>query len=839
MGAALTLVIAGCSASEPASPSFVGDRPLPFQTDANQKGPASPHQRTSGEPKTLLDPTSNDDGASPFAEPIRERGDGRLIGQPKTSPLTGVTQTPSGDVTLNVVDAEIRDVIRLVLEDALGANYAIDPAVTGTVTVRTSSPIPAADVVATLGSILSLNGVALVESGGLYKVLPMDRAIASGSRPIGRVPGRARNVRSGIQVAPLYYADAVQLGEILQPFVTGQGSVQVDTARNTLLLTGSSDQIATMNDLIDMFDVDWMDGMSFGLYPLKSVGATQLAGELDQILGDPAIGVVAGGVRIVPIDRLSALIVIASQADSLDRVENWIARLDKKGEGEGEQVFVYEVQNGRAIELASVLGELFDIRSTSIGGSDDSLLAPGLEPVALGSSLPPLGDDGEGGEGQGLGASTGGFGAGLGSSRSSGQSEARSLSQGKEDSETRIVADEANNALLIRSTAKEYKKIEAALKELDRQPLQVLLEATIAEVSLQDELSYGVQWFFSSGDSSVTLSEFSDGVVGQLFPGFSGLLQRGDVRAVLNALDSVSEVNVISSPQILVLDNQTAQLEVGDEVPIVTQQAESIDTSDARIVNTVEQRQTGVILNVTPRVNANGLVVLDIQQEVSDVVRTTTSGIDSPTIAQRRIGTSVAVSSDQTIVLGGLIQDDVEELNSGVPVLKDIPVLGSLFSATTQATSRTELLILITPKVLTDQQEAVAATDELRRRLWSLEPLRTKIRARPTVQETETNQYDPPHTPEKRPTAEKRPAAYMAQLSVAPSEIDAWNFWLTLKRKHADDLGNLEPRVIPASHAGEQSFDLQVGPFGAADDAQTLCSSLHQEGATCAVIGGR
>ncbi|MGI9418813.1 MAG: type II secretion system secretin GspD [Geminicoccaceae bacterium] len=783
-----------------------------------------------GEPKALFRTKSDGDDSPPLAEPLIQRGTGQVIGEPKALPQTGVTQSQSGDVTLNVVDAEIRDVVRLVLEDALGANYTIDPAVTGSITVRTSKPIPAKDVVATLGSILSLNGVALVDAGGLYKILPMDQAVAAGGRPVGRGAARIRGSRSGVQVAPLYHADAVQLGELLQPFVAGQGSVQVDTARNTLLIVGSPDQIATMTDLIDMFDVDWMDGMSFGLYPLKSVGATKLAGELDQILGDPAIGIISGGVRLVPIDRLRALIVIANQADNLDRIETWIKRLDKKGEGEGEQVYVYEVQNGRAGDLASVLGELFDIKSTSVGA--ESLLAPGLEPVSLGSSLPSPGGEDEGGEGQTT--DSGGqpsMGGGYGSA--GGRSDARSLTQGQKDSATRIVADEANNALLIRATAKEYKNIHAALRELDRQPLQVLLEATIAEVTLKDELSYGVQWFFSSGESSVSLSEFTDGVVGQIFPGFSGLLQRGDVRAVLNALDSVSEVNVISSPQILVLDNQTAQLEVGDEVPIVTQQAESIDTLDARIVNTVEQRQTGVILNVTPRVNANGLVVLDIQQEVSDVVRTTTSGIDSPTIAQRRIGTSVAVSSDQTVVLGGLIQDDVEDIRSGVPLLKDIPLLGNLFSATTTATSRTELLVLITPKVLTDQNEAVAATDELRRRLWSLEPLHAKVGGAIGHRGIDIDHQEPPLIPQRRPMT------YMAQLGTSASENDAWNVWLAMRQRHKERLKGLEPRIISASNADRPIYTLHVGPFGTVEDARALCLGLLKNGATCNVIGNR
>ncbi len=722
---ALIFAINGCSPDRIAvtSPASVEIEP------ASKKSNRSTAEAVGSaeEPRVLFEGEASGVQGGRLTKPVVERGSGLVVGQPRRPEDIGVSRDEAGDVVLNVVDADIRDVARLILEDGLDANYIIDPAVTGKITVRTSRPVPADDVIATLGSVLALNGAALVEANGIYKIVPADQAASAGGRPASRTSARADKQRSGIQVAPLRYADAEQIAELLQPFVAAEGAIQIDSTRNAVLLVGSPDQIATMSDLIDMFDVDWMKGMSFGLYPLKVVGASQLADELDQIFGDPENGVVARGIRLVPLDRLSALMVIASQPDSLDRVEAWIKRLDKQGDGEGEQVYVYAVQNGRASDLASVLGALFDIESSAVGS--DTLLAPGLEPIELRSSGFSFAASEErtvdGAEEDGARQSFGSRGGRQHVGKDSGPGR-RSLTQGNAGSETRIVADETNNALLIRATAKEYKQIQSALRELDKQPLQVLLEATIAEVSLEDELSYGVQWFFGSGDSGVTFSDFADGAVGQVFPGFSGLLSRGDVRVVLNALDSVSEVNVISSPQILVLDNQTARLEVGDEVPVVTQQAEGFE-ADARIVNTVEQRQTGVILNVTPRVNASGLVVLDIQQEVSDVVRTTTSGIDSPTIAQRRIGTTVAVASNQTIVLGGLIQDDVGDLTSGVPLLKDIPGIGALFRNTTQVTSRTELLVMITPKVLTNQQEAVAATEELRRRLGSLEPLRSKV----------------------------------------------------------------------------------------------------------------
>lgn len=828
-GVVLAGCLSGCSGDgifesltqehEPSPPRIVGS-------------PLSPAADPSQEPRTLL---NTDDQAESFSEPIIDVGVRPVIGRVGTSTRADINQNDAGDVTLNVVDAEIRDVVRLVLEDALGTNYAIDPAVTGTITVRTTRPIPADDVVATLGSILSLNGIALVEADGLYRILPAERAAFAGYRPVGRITGRARGATSGVQVAPLNYADAGQLSNLLQPFVDGQGSVQVDAARNTLLLIGPPDQVASMNDLIDMFDVDWMQGMSFGLYPLESVGATQIATELDQILADPSVGTLAGGVRLVPIDRLSALIVIASHPDSLKRVATWVDRLDKEGQGDGAQVYVYEVQNARATDLASVLGELFDIQSTSFG--DDSLLAPGLEPVALGSpfssfdSAEDVADEERSAPPARERSQRDSFGIGGSPSRQARQS----LTEGHPESDAKIVADETNNALLVRATAQEYKKIEAALRALDKQPLQVLLEATIAEVSLTNELSYGVQWFFGSGESGVTLSEFGDGGVGQLFPGFSGLLSRGDVRVVLNALDSVSEVNVVSSPQLLVLDNQTAQLQVGDEVPIVTQQAEGIETSDARIVNTVEQRQTGVILSVTPRVNANGRVILDIEQEVSDVVQTTTSGIDSPTISQRRISTSVVVSSDQTVVLGGLIEDDVDEINTGVPLLKDIPLIGALFSATTKVTDRKELLVMITPKVLKNPQDAIEATEEIRRRFYDLEPLQEKLgRDRlPLKPVTEQPVGD------QRIDDVVKSHDFFVELASATTAVDAWGLWDQIQADHAEVFSSLKPQVVSQLNGAAKHYSLRVGPFDRSsepDKVEEICSLLRDMTLDCLKI---
>jgi general secretion pathway protein D len=299
-----------------------------------------------------------------------------------------------------------------------------------------------------------------------------------------------------------------------------------------------------------------------------------------------------------------------------------------------------------------------------------------------------------------------------------------------------IIADRTNSALVIVATESEYATIEAAVRKLDVLPMQVMIEATIAEVTLNDQLQYGTQYYLANHDGGqITLSNAASGPVaidpatnvtnGQLFPGliqpnFPGLaIARtiGQVQFALQALKTITDVQVISAPKLLVVDKQQATFQVGDLVPTITQSAISVATAGAPVVNSVQYQATGVILTVTPRVNSGGLVTLDIEQEVSDVVPTTTSSINSPTFQQRRVKTRVVIQDGETISLAGLISDKKFRDNSGVPLLQEIPILGTLFSTRGKNASRTELLVLLTPRVVRDQRDARALTDELKRKL--------------------------------------------------------------------------------------------------------------------------
>lgn len=684
------------------------------------------------------------------------RGTNTLVNVPDG---TGISRgpTPEGEITLNFVNADLQEVVKAVLGDTLGYNFVIDPRVQGAVTLQTGQPVPAAALLSTLETILALNGATMVESDGLYRIVPADAAIRSGARLRGTVQAVRQKPGTSVMVVPLRFVGAAEMQKLLEP-VSPQGAVlRADAVRNILILGGSQNELISMVDMINSFDVDWLAGKSFGIFPLQSGDPEALVGELDAVFSSKDDGALKDVVRFVPIKRMNAVLVIANQASYLDRASEWISRLDV-GEESVPRLYVYYIENSRAEDLALVLSDIFSPGSVSQRPD----LAPGLAPASLGdagggftglsssrfgtSAFSRRGSTGLGGGGlgsdSGLGRSTG-LGRGLGTS-SRGRQQAlaararattarlRQPTTGDEEvpteDEVRIIADPVKNALVIYATPNDYREVEAVLKKLDTIPLQVLIEATILEVSLDDELRYGVEWFFNAGDNAFSLSSLATGAVGSIFPGFSYALRTGDIRFIVNALETVTNVRVVSSPLLLVLDNQTAALQVGDEVPVSTQSSVSTIAPGAPVINSIEYRNTGVILDVTPRVNTGGLVTLELGQEVSDAVRTTSSDLDSPTFQQRRVESTIAVQDGEAIAIGGLIRDRDEQTDSGVPVLKDIPVLGFLFGTTSTRTTRTELLVLLRPRVVGNQEESQRMTDEIRRRLSGVLELEERAR---------------------------------------------------------------------------------------------------------------
>lgn len=722
VSAALLALVAACgTGDDKAERSSVGAAPVQTRpsSEVGDVGRQRPAQR---EDSTAV---ANGRGNS-LTQPEFYRGTGALTRDSDVERAeAGLSE--NGRVTLNFANAEIRDVIDIVLGDTLNLNYVIDPQVQGTITVRTSQALTRDAVIPALENILALSGVAMTFVNGTYMVVPRELASKGLSGPAVS-PSEAHLARGyGVNILPLDYASATSMLEILTPFVN-PGTLRADDARNLLIFTGNGNEARALMEMVDVFDVDWMKGMSFALFPVDVADVKTLVTDLNAVFLQDGKSPLAGLVRFVPIERLNAVLAISQQPAYLDRAQSWIQRLDRGVEGAGRRIFVYSVENGRAADMATILGQVFDVRFAD-GAAARASVAPGLTPVELGGEAAgrqPAAGEAAVTEAAGAAAAQPSVRQRLDGGREGGVSEnLGALVQ--ESGDIRIIADEANNALLILATAAEFRMIESTLKKLDVVPLQVLIEATIAEVQLNDKLRYGVQWFLQEGDLSASLSNFASGAISTVVPGFNFVADTNEARVVLSALTEVTDVKVVSSPSLMVLDNQSARLQVGDEVPIATQSARSVTDSDAPVVNSIQLRDTGVILEVTPRVNPGGLVLLEITQEVSSVVATTTSQIDSPTIRQRKIESTIAVQSGDTVALGGLIRDDVNESVSGIPLLSDIPILGNLFKTTDERADRTELLVLITPRVVRSQAEAQKVTDELRRRLKSLEPLEKKI----------------------------------------------------------------------------------------------------------------
>ncbi|GMQ77046.1 MAG: type II secretion system secretin GspD [Gammaproteobacteria bacterium] len=671
-------------------------------------------------PQAVPQPTEELPAArEPRPADIYQPGSGVFVATPRSV----TTVHAGGNITLNFENTSLREVVKVILGDLLDANYSIGPAVQGAVTLQTSEPLSRDDLIPTLELLLRMNGAALVSQDGLYNVVPRDSAVRGMLAPQLGNSGQALPRGYSVRIVPLSYIAAGEMQKILEPFTTTGNIVRVDTSRNLLILGGSGPELGRLLETVRIFDVDWLQGMSVALFTPDFVKAEVLSRELQVVFGENGESPLSGIIQFVTLERLNGLLVITPRPEYLQKVAEWIERLDRDNGGAGQRLYVYRVQNGRAADLATVLGEVFQ-REGGNAAVRPPELAPGLDAVEIAAPRPPAeGEQATRAAPQGAGATVAAF---LPASLVGGEGVA--IATG---SEIRIIADEINNALVVLATAQQYKQVEAALRRLDIAPQQVLIEATIAEITLKGDLKYGMEWFFTnklgdkSGQGLLDLGITGTGI-GAVIPGFSYSIidKAGAVRAVLNALAEDSRLNVISSPSLMVLNNQTASIDVGDEVPVVTQQQQSIVGTSSPIVNNIEYRTTGVLLSVTPRVNAGGMVVMDVEQEVSQVVSDSTDTTTlTPTISKRSITTTVAVQSGQTVVLGGLIREQKVQSRSGIPGLYNMPIIGPLFGVTVDEQIRTELVVLITPRAVRNPAEAAQVTDEFRNKMESLRPL--------------------------------------------------------------------------------------------------------------------
>jgi len=677
-------------------------------------------------------------------------------------PRAPAPNQPQGSaVTLNFEAADIREVVRNILGDILNESYTIDPAVGGTVTIRTTSGIPRESLHATMEMLLRMNGATMVRESGIWKILPAAAAVRGNVTP--QLGGSSRPLPAGysVQIVPLHYVGARQMAALLEPFVKDQTTVRVDELRNLLILSGTELELEHLYRAIDMFDVDWLAGMSVGLFTLQSTDVKSLMTDLDKALGTPDKSPLAGIVRIIPIERLNALLVVTPNPEYLDEAKKWIERLDRAG-GEGTSIrfYVYQVQNGRAEHIAPLLQQAFTGRVTQPPPSaGPPQLAPGTPAGTIVSPptfQPQLGVPVQNptpapqtivSQSQTT-ASAGGAPPGTVAGTVARALTAAGLAAGGGDGigvvrNVQVVADKDNNTILTVATPAEYQVIEAALKKLDIAQRQVAIEVTIAEVTLTDQLQFGVEWLFKGGAPSgrgsgglfnqttpfnpavplATAAGAAGGPVGlALSTGFNYLINNanfpGGVQAALHLLDTYGNAKVISNPHLAALDNQKATIKVGNRIPI-NQQTLVGGTTNA-VTTTAQYIDTGVLLQVTPHINAGGLVTLEVDAEVSTPGTTSDPNV-APPINTRSVQTLLAVPTGQTMVMGGLITENSQNNSAGLPGLSRIPILGALFGTQTLQKDRTELILFITPRVVENEADYRRVIDDLRRKMERLD----------------------------------------------------------------------------------------------------------------------
>jgi general secretion pathway protein D len=676
---------------------------------------------------------------------------------------------------LNFDNVAIASVAKAVLGDILGVGYSIDNRVQGTISLSSARPVPKSDVLFALENALRTSGVALIRDNAAYRLVPQTDAVGVGPADD---PERIE-AGYGISVVPLQYVSAQMLVKLVENFGTKQGMLRADTGRNLILVQGTGSERRNAVDLLLSFDVDWMRGQTVGIFPVVNTNPEPVITELEKIIDSGEGGIAQHVVRFQPIGRMNAILAVTRKPDLLKRIETWIARLDN-ADNARSSIHVYYVKFGEARQIAKAINDIFG-GGGSQGNADNAtgLTAPGSGLTSSSSgasalsrlSLSPSGQStSNSGSSSGSGSSGLGSGSGLGSHTASGDTTQSGLGGasgadqqggGLFDNNSgssgnghggaiggvlegvRITADTVNNSLLVYASQEQYTIIERAVRQLDRPQRQVAIEATIAEITLTDDLQFGVQSYITShglgmhpntgsvsnSTASSVISAAGDVVLNRTIPGLNFLIGSANTpNAILNALHSITEVKVLSNPSLVVIDNQVATLQVGDEIPIQTGTA-TVLSGNNTVASTEDYKSTGIILRVVPRINANGNVRLDVEQEITNALTDNTGGTGStstssssttpvnPTLSTRKLRSSVAVASGQTVLLAGLISETKNKTRSGIPGLDKLPGVGDLFATSDTNIQRTELIIFIKPQIIRDGTDAHFVAEEVRSKL--------------------------------------------------------------------------------------------------------------------------
>ena len=747
-------ILTGCVSAppQPARPN-TGTR-VDVQTEPAPVPPPAPVEPRPAAPDRT-------EAAPPPAPPSPAPSPAPSAPPPAAAPAPPPTpKAPARSVVLNFDNADIEVVIQAAAE-IVGFNYVLAPGARGRkVTVQTSGKISSDEVFGVLLTILDVNGLAAVRSGNLYRIIPREGVAQT---PVKTVVGRevAASLPSDeviTQVVPLRYINSADAVNLLRPFVAAQGAITAHRETNLLILTDSVANIRRLLDMLQLVDVE-VALNELQIIPLKHADANEVAQLLTQLFiarqatqqgqpgaaplpplappgaqpgapGVPSTGPLGPAAAetplIVPERRSNSLVVHARKSD-METIRRLLEKIDVDIYG-GQRVFIHFAENTKARDLATTLDAIYGRgdRGPAITGTQPQIRSftsiSGLSGPSALPLPPPLTAPGPI-----LGAAPV-----VGAAPRTGPSGFPGVSgEGAPPSvDIRFVADEVTNAVIVTTYPRLWKEIEETIKRLDKMPRQVLIDVLAAEVRLDDDMKLGVEWAIRSGNFVITSSP--SGLLPAKPPQsiipFGGLavplglnvfaFAADKVLAALNALSTENRVNVLSNPTIMTTENRKAVINVSTSVPIVTSQQVPVATGGITgnsITQTVEYKDAGIILTVTPRIGEQGTVALDVKQEVNEVGANEPPPINSPRFTKREAETSVVLLNNQTLVLGGLIQNRRTNIKIGVPFLNRIPILGYLFGSTEERVERTELILLITPRTVGTPLDANRVTDQMRR----------------------------------------------------------------------------------------------------------------------------
>jgi general secretion pathway protein D len=666
-----------------------------------------------------------------------------------TSPVSASDQ----GYRLNFENTEIKDVLQAVLGHTLGLNYTIASSVSGRISIASAAPQSREELLSTLETVLSLQGLVMTKTGSLYRITPA-------SVDTGTVDYNSVTPGFGISVVPLHYASVNSISHLLSGFLTDADGVRIDTSLNAIIVRGPGVRRAEIVRAVRTFDRDWTHTQTVAVVELRRSQPDDVISELSRIFDTDQNGAASGVLQFKAIKRMRAIMVISQNSSLVHRAVAWARRLDHHDLSQTAAIFVFRPRYRDARELARVVTSLFNGGSGSndldsknnsnspsqkpagsggsggAGGGSSVAFAGSLGSSSFGSGSPGGFGSGSPGTG-GLGSSFGGgSGGGQGTSGSSGGSKSQSNESNDllddkgagGEGKLKLVADTSNNTIVTYTDGDTYRKVHSILSQLDVPPLQVAINVVIAEVQLTDELKYGVQTYLRNHTGSIGLASAATNTIGRYLPGANLVLGRAtSPEVVISALDSISKVHILSTPSVVVMENKTASFEVGNQVPVITQQAQSNTAPDAPTVNSVNYVDTGIILKIVPRIGQDGSVVLDLDQIISNVVQGSSGGTSTsdnstnaltPTISKRHIASDISVRSGQTVLLAGLINDNRQDSRGQLPWVG--PTLGNVLGNTDNQYTRDELVIFINPVIIRDGMDASRESQRFQEKLKTI-----------------------------------------------------------------------------------------------------------------------